>query len=174
MDNATKIAGGDYGNLEGGGGGGGILQSIGEFSLETIGTVFKGMRDVISTDTSFQSRPGLVNAARNDNEESRNITATATERATRIASAQIENEANEVMGNKELRDASRGRASVESSRASTISSAVRDANGGTIDVINPNYKMDPGAILNSYINFFGVGPSQSQLGAGVSMTWEIQ
>ena len=169
MDNATKIAGGDYGNLEGGGGGG-ILQSIGEFSLEAIGTVFKGMRDVISTDTSFQSSPGLANAVRNDNAESRNVTSTAAERATRIASAQLENEANEVMGNKELRDASRGKASVESARGSTIQSAVRNANGGTIDVINPNYKMDPGAILNSYINFFGVGPSQSQLGAGVSMT----
>ncbi len=149
--------------------GGSTMSQIAAFTAEAVGTVFRGMRDVISTDTSFQSSPGLVNTERNA-DISKNVTSTAAEKATRIASAQIENEANEVMGNRELRDASRGRASVESSRSSAIESAVRTASGGVIDVINPNYKMDPGAILNSYINFFGVGPSQSQLGAGVSMT----
>lgn len=68
------------------------------------------------------------------------------DKSAKLLNDQAKMEADMAMGRKETK--------LKTQKPSSSSSQLRKANGGSLDVINPNYKIDSGSILNTYIMSF--------------------
>lgn len=146
------------------GGGGGIMDAAAGLTMEGVQAVVSGLKDFIATDTTFRSSPGMGFGRLPPSlptvtspTSSERLTAADAERAARINREQIQNEANEIAGLREASDRAEGQNATAASAVSTTEMAVRNANGGALDVMNPNYKVSESSILTTYLMFFGIG-----------------
>lgn len=166
MANAAAITRGEYADLQGGGGGGmgqSIMDAVTGFTTAGVTALVSGLKDYIATDTTFDPTPGMDQARlpssvpQSSPSSAERLSVADSERVTRLAREQVQMEANEIAGMREQADLARGQTATNASTASTIETAVRNANGGSLDVMNPNYKVNDASILTTYMMFFGVG-----------------
>lgn len=147
--------------MSGGSSFGSEAMALGKEGLETI---IRGMREFISTDTVYDATPGSshtpvqVGPMPDAKSVGEKTTSADSEKISKLAQEQIQTEADMVTGVKTENDKAAGAAAVGASQASSTAAAVRSANGGQIDVMNPNYKAT-GSIITTYMMFFGVKQS---------------
>jgi hypothetical protein len=112
----------------------GFVEEVKDHLVDSYQGFMRGIRAIGSTDTTFVPMSGNSNAA------------------DKIKQEQIALEAALTTGLNTKSAASKGMAQLAS-----LSNMPREMNGGRMDVINPNYKMDDKSIVSNYILAFGAG-----------------